>query len=71
MELRKAWFPILLAIVWMVVCAAALTDFANFANATSAPAPVARRERVIKTGAQGRRPAGRAPVRACVRAEEC
>ena len=71
MELRRVWFPILLALVWMVVCAAALTDFANFSAATRAPARVAQKERVIKAGAQGRRPAGRAPARACVNAGEC
>ena len=58
MELRKAWFPILLATIWVVLAAAALTSFANFAGATARPAEVAQKERAQKQAA-GRRPAGR------------
>ena len=36
MELQKNWFPLVLAAVWMVLCAAVLIDFAKFNAATSA-----------------------------------
>lgn len=36
MELQKNWFPLVLAALWMVLCAAVLIDFAKFNAATSA-----------------------------------
>jgi beta-lactamase regulating signal transducer with metallopeptidase domain len=36
MELRKNWFPLVLAAIWMVLCAAVLIDFAKFTAATGA-----------------------------------
>ena len=59
MELRKAWFPILLATIWMVLAASALTDFAGFAAATARPAVVTQKAPPARRVAAGRRPAGR------------
>lgn len=56
MELRKAWFPLVLAAVWVVICAAVLIDFAQFNAATStAAAPVAKVQPGAKLSAAGRR----------------
>ncbi len=38
MELQKNWFPLVLAAAWMVLCAAALIDFAKFSAATGSEA---------------------------------
>ena len=38
MGVRKLWFPIALAIVWIVMAALAMVDFATF-SATTRPEP--------------------------------
>jgi hypothetical protein len=37
MEARKLMFPIVLAMVWVVMAAMAMVDFASFSAATQAP----------------------------------
>jgi hypothetical protein len=57
MELRRIWFPILLAAVWVVLAAATLAAFAGFAGATAPGAAVARLEQPTRHAPVGRRPA--------------
>jgi hypothetical protein len=56
MELRKNWFPLVLAATWMVLCAAVLLDFAKF-NATTGGDAVAvtKAHPGAKLSAAGRR----------------
>jgi beta-lactamase regulating signal transducer with metallopeptidase domain len=61
MELQKNWFPLVLAAIWMVLCAAVLIDFAKFNAATStaedAVAKVQSGARHQVAGRRGPRPA--------------
>ena len=47
MEVRKLLFPIALAIVWVVMAAMAMVDFANFAATTTRKRPVATQEKPL------------------------
>ena len=55
MEARKLWFPIALAILWVVMTAMAMVDFASF-DATTRPARRVSMEKPLRTSlkAQGR-----------------
>ena len=53
MGVRKLAFPIALAIVWVMMAALAMVDFASFAQSTSAP-PRTRIERVKGPSQPGR-----------------
>jgi len=56
MRLLKSWFPIALAILWVVMAAMAMADFASF-NAATAPRrpPVVKQERPVHSAlSQGR-----------------
>ena len=56
MRLWKNWFPIALAILWVVMAAMAMADFASF-NAATAPRrpPVVKQERPVHSAlSQGR-----------------
>jgi|GEM_PF-1661259 len=39
-ELRKNWFPLVLAVAWVVLSAVTLHDFAGFASATHQEPPI-------------------------------
>ncbi len=52
MGVRKLAFPIALAIVWVMMAALAMVDFASFAQSTSAPRT--RIERVAAPSQPGR-----------------
>ena len=47
MRLWKNWFPIALAIVWVVMAAMAMVDFATFNAATRPQKPVVKIERPV------------------------
>jgi len=56
MELRKNWFPLVLAAIWMVLCAAVLIDFAKFTAVTGAEeGAVSRTQTGTRHTAAGRR----------------
>ena len=64
MELQKNWFPLVLAAIWMVLCAAVIIDFAKFTAATSSAEEtvVAKAQGGAKhqiAGRRGPRPGGR------------
>lgn len=40
MELKKSWFPLVLAAAWVLMAAVTLRDFAGFASATHQEEPV-------------------------------
>ncbi|HTO99319.1 MAG TPA: hypothetical protein VMK66_19865 [Myxococcales bacterium] len=64
MGLRKLWFPIALAILWVAVAALAMVDFANFAATTQPRRPVAKQERPLHSTRTAGRPTPRlAPPR--------
>ena len=52
MGFKKLWFPIALAILWVVMAAMAMSDFASF-DATTRP------QRAVAQKAVGARPMGR------------
>jgi hypothetical protein len=55
MRLWKNWFPIALAILWVVMAAMAMADFASFNAATAPRKPVVRQERPVHSAvSQGR-----------------
>ncbi len=54
MGLRKHWFPIALAILWVVMAAMAIADFASFAAATQPHKVVAKQERPLHSTTAGR-----------------
>lgn len=55
MGLRKLWFPIALAILWVAMAAMAMVDFASFAATTHPQRAVVKQERPLhSTRAQGR-----------------
>ena len=59
MGLRKLWFPIALAILWVAVAALAMVDFANFAAATQPRRTVAKQERPLHSNRTAGRPVAR------------
>jgi hypothetical protein len=55
MRLLKSWFPIALAILWVVMAAMAMADFASFNAATAPRKPVVKQERPVHSAlSQGR-----------------
>ena len=44
---RRNWFPIALAVLWIAMAALAMVDFANFAATTAPKRPVATQERPL------------------------
>ena len=55
MRLWKNWFPIALAVLWVVMAAMAMADFASFNAATAPRKPVVKQERPLhSTVSQGR-----------------
>ena len=55
MRLWKNWFPIALAILWVVMAAMAMADFASFNAATAPRKPVVKQERPVHSAlSQGR-----------------
>jgi len=55
MRLLKNWFPIALAILWVVMAAMAMADFASFNAATAPRRPVVKQERPVHSAvSQGR-----------------
>jgi len=47
MSLRKNWFPIALAILWIAMAAMAIVDFASFAATTRPQKAVAAQEKPV------------------------
>jgi hypothetical protein len=47
MRLWKNWFPIALAILWVVMAAMAMADFASFTAATTPRKPVVKQDRPV------------------------
>ena len=47
MSLRKNWFPIALAILWIAMAAMAIVDFASFAATTRPQKAVATQEKPV------------------------
>ena len=55
MRLWRNWFPIALAILWVVMAAMAMADFASFSAATAPRKVVVRQERPVHSAvSQGR-----------------
>jgi hypothetical protein len=55
MRLWKNWFPIALAILWVVMAAMAMADFASFNAATAPRKAVVKQERPVHSAlSQGR-----------------
>jgi hypothetical protein len=64
MGLRKLWFPIALAILWVAMAALAMVDFANFSATTRPHRAVAKQERPLHSTRTAGRPTPRmAPPR--------
>ena len=59
MGLRKHWFPIALAILWVAMAAMAIVDFASFAATTQPRKAVAKQERPLHSTRTAGRPAPR------------
>jgi hypothetical protein len=59
MGLRKHWFPIALAILWVAMAAMAIVDFASFAATTQPRKAVAKQERPLHSTRTTGRPAPR------------
>lgn len=59
MDLRKHWFPIALAILWVAMAAMAIVDFASFAATTQPRRAVAKQERPLHSTRTAGRPAPR------------
>ncbi len=53
MELKRLWFPLVVAAVWVVLCAATLSGFASFSGTARAQQASARAE--VAPHAEGRR----------------
>lgn len=47
MGVWRNWFPIALAILWVVMAAMAMADFASFNAATAPQRPVVRQDRPV------------------------
>jgi hypothetical protein len=55
MGVWRNWFPIALAILWVVMAAMAVADFASFSAATAPRKPVVTQERPVHSAlSQGR-----------------
>ncbi len=56
MGLRKLWFPIALAVLWVAMAALAMVDLASFAATTQPSRAVAKQERPLHSSkrTQGR-----------------
>jgi hypothetical protein len=65
MRLWKNWFPIALAIVWVVMAAMAMADFASFNAATAPRRPVVKQERPVHSTLSRVRPAARCTTDLC------
>ena len=58
MGVWRNWFPIALAILWVVMAAMAMADFASFSAATAPGKAVVRQERPVHSAlSQGRQTA--------------
>lgn len=57
MGLRKHWFPIAVAILWVAMAAMAIADFASFAAATQPRKAVTKQERPLHSTQTAGRPA--------------
>jgi hypothetical protein len=57
MGMRRHWFPIALAILWVAMAAMAIADFASFAAATQPQRAVAKQERPLHSTQTAGRPA--------------
>jgi hypothetical protein len=63
MGLWKNWFPIALAILWIVMAAMAIVDFASFNAATAPRRPLVKQEHPVHSAlSQGRQTALRQMV---------
>lgn len=60
MGLRKLWFPIALAILWVAMAALAMVDFASFAATVQPRKAVANHERPLHSNRTQGRPIPRA-----------
>jgi hypothetical protein len=56
MGLRKHWFPIALAILWVAMAAMAIADFAGFAAATQPRKAMTKQERPLHSTQTAGRP---------------
>jgi len=68
MRLWKNWFPIALAILWVVMAAMAMADFASFNAATAPRKPsVAKQERPVHSALSHarERPSARCTTEVC------
>ena len=54
MGIRKLWFPIALAVLWVLMTAMAMADFASFSATTRPMTQVVERPLHSSRGAQGR-----------------
>jgi hypothetical protein len=67
MGVRKNWFPIALAILWIAMAAMAMVDFASFAATTQPQKPVATQEKPLHSSRAALKTHGRLGPRVAMR----